>query len=108
MAIIACPVCKNRVSNKAPECPKCKTPIGSLSADKLAAQHREVRLQKLQSLTNQSMLALVLFLSGFGIMYWWQPENGSYNNYASIAAIAIGFSWYVVCRARIIWFKRKK
>ena len=108
MAIISCPVCANRISNKATECPKCKTNLGEASPEKLASKHREQMARQAQSLMNQSMLALLLFLAGFGILYWWQPENGSYNQYVSTVAIALGFGWYVVCRARIIWLKRKK
>lgn len=108
MAIIACPVCSNRVSNKAAFCPKCKTNLSGKSPEKLEAQHREQRLSKVQSLTNQSLLALLLFLGGFGVMYWWQPENGSANEYLAIVAVAGGFCWYVVCRAWLIWLKRKK
>ncbi len=108
MAIISCPVCDQRISNKATECPKCKTDLTAATPEKLAAKHRDKMLRQSQSLMNQSMLALLLFLAGFGILYWWQPENGSYNEYVSTAAIALGFCWYVVCRARIIWLKRKK
>ncbi|KRS22542.1 hypothetical protein AAY72_02880 [Alishewanella sp. WH16-1] len=108
MAIISCPVCQHRVSNKAAECPKCKTDLTAATPEKLAAQHRDRMLKQSQSMMNQSMLALLLFLGGFGILYWWQPETGSYNEYVSTAAIALGFIWYVVCRARIIWLKRKK
>lgn len=108
MAIISCPVCEQRVSNKSAVCPKCKTDLTSATPEKLSAQHRDKMLRQSQSLMNQSMLALLLFLAGFGILYWWQPTTGSYNEYVSTAAIALGFCWYVVCRARIIWLKRKR
>jgi hypothetical protein len=52
-------------------------------------------------------LSMLLFLGGFGILYWWQPTAHSYNQYASNIAIVLGFSWYVVTRARIILLKRK-
>ncbi len=108
MAIISCPVCNTRISNKATACPKCKTDLSVATPEKLASQHRERILRQSQSLMNQSMLALLLFLAGFGILYWWQPESGSYNQYVSTVAIALGFCWYIVCRARIIWLKRKQ
>jgi hypothetical protein len=105
MAIISCPFCGHRVSDKASNCSNCK---GDLTGDpvKLAAVQRDRRLKQSQSLVNQSMLALILFLGGFGVLYWWQPTSGSYNEYVSTAAIAAGFIWYVVTRVRIILLKR--
>ncbi|KKO43921.1 hypothetical protein WG68_18065 [Arsukibacterium ikkense] len=107
MAIISCPYCGHRISDKAAACSKCGGDLTGNTPEQLAAIERDKKYRKMQSLMNQSMLAMVLFLGGFGILYWWQPANHSYNQYASNGAIALGFCWYVITRARIILLKRK-
>jgi hypothetical protein len=107
MAIISCPFCGQRISDKATACSKCAGDLSSNTPEQLVLIEREKKNRKLQSLLNQSMLSMLLFLGGFGILYWWQPTAHSYNQYASNIAIVLGFSWYVVTRARIILLKRK-
>ncbi|MEE2000702.1 zinc-ribbon domain-containing protein [Alkalimonas sp. MEB108] len=105
MAIISCPACGHKVSDKAPECPKCGAAIAGLDKDKLAAMERDRRLNLSQSLMTQSMIAMVLFLAGF-FFYWQLPPFG-WQYYAAIAAIGVGFIWYLVNRVRILMLKRK-
>ncbi len=108
MAIISCPFCGHKISDKAVTCSKCQNELSDLTPEKIESLNREKRFNHAQKLMNQSMIALVMFLAGFGIWYWWQPESGSYNQYLSIAAVVIGFTWYVITRVRIMLFKRNK
>lgn len=108
MAIVNCPNCGKKISDKAAECGHCRQDISALTPEKLEQLERNRRFDQAQRLMNHSMIALVMFLGGFGIMYWWQPESGSYNRYLAIGAIAVGFVWYIITRIRIILLKRKK
>ncbi|MDP4528589.1 zinc ribbon domain-containing protein [Alkalimonas delamerensis] len=105
MAIISCPSCGQKVSDKAPSCPKCGMGIAELDQEKLAAMARDRRLNQSQSLMTQSMIAMILFLAGF-FFYWQLPPYG-WQYYAAIAAIGVGFIWYLVNRVRILMLKRK-
>lgn len=107
MAIISCPYCGHKISNKSTECNKCHKPLGQLTPEKLAALEHQNKLDKMQTLITHSTLSLVLCLAGFGIFYWWQPESG-YNKYVSVIAIVAGIFWYIVTRIRVLLLKRKK
>lgn len=105
MAIIACPACGHKVSDKAPNCDRCGAVIAELDPVKMAAMERDRRLQQSQSLMTQSIIAMVVFLAGF-YFYWQLPAYG-WAYYASVTAIGVGFLWYVVNRVRILMVKRK-
>ncbi|MDX3774250.1 zinc ribbon domain-containing protein [Chromatiaceae bacterium AAb-1] len=108
MAIISCPFCGQKISDKATNCSKCQNDLSDLTPEKIESLNREKRFNQSQRLVNHSMMALVLFLGGFGIWYWWQPESGSYNQYIAAIAVVTGFVWYIVTRIRIMLFKRRK
>lgn len=108
MAIVSCPFCGHKISDKAAQCSKCSGDLTSLTPDKMASLARSKALDKAQSLVNHSMLALLLFLSGFGLMYWWNPEPGGIQQTLAGACIGIGFCWYIITRIRIMLLKRKK
>lgn len=108
MAIVSCPFCGHKVSDKAAQCGKCNSDLADLTPEKMAALARNKALNKSQSLVNHSMFALLLFLAGFAFLYWWDPEPGGLQQILASAAIGIGFCWYIVTRIRIMLLKRKK
>ena len=108
MAIISCPFCGFKISDKAAQCTKCNADVSELTPEKMASIARNKMLDKTQSLVNHSMLALLLFLAGFGLMYWWDPETGSPQQYIAGGAIGLGFCWYIISRARIMLLRRRK
>jgi hypothetical protein len=61
----------------------------------------------MQSLQNQSMVAILMFIAGFGFIYWGGSEPGEIQYNLSIAATVFGFAWYAVNRVRIVLAKRK-
>ncbi|MEH8020829.1 zinc ribbon domain-containing protein [Rheinheimera metallidurans] len=108
MAIISCPYCGHKTSDKGANCVKCNGDLASLTPEKRAALSRDKAIDQAQSLVNHSMFALLLFLAGFGLMYWWDPEAGSVQQYIAGAAIGLGFCWYMISRARIFFIKKRK
>lgn len=108
MAIISCPFCGHKTSDKSAACSKCNGDLANLTPEKLASLARNRAIDQAQSLVNHSMFALLLFLAGFGLMYWWDPEPGSAQQYIAGAAIGLGFCWYMISRARIMFIKKRK
>lgn len=79
-----------------------------MTAEKMQAIARDKKFDQVQSLITQSMLALVLFLLGFGLLYWWDPLPGSLQQTIAYGCIAIGFCWYIITRGRILFLKKRK
>lgn len=107
MAIISCPRCGKKISNKSQTCQHCQADLTGMSAEKISSLAKELHRKKIEGSMNQSMLALLLFLSGFCVLYFWEAEPGSTLMVISQAMIGLGFVWYIFNRARIIYLKRK-
>jgi hypothetical protein len=58
-------------------------------------------------LQNQSMLAILMFITGFGFIYWGGSEPGEIQYNLSIATTIVGFVWYAINRVRLALRKRK-
>ena len=103
MALIECPVCRKRMSSKAPSCPYCQASTngdnGSLS--------RISHIQRSSSLMNQSFVAMTLFIAGVVIWFWGgEPAEGLRANIAGVCFV-FGFVGYLITRVRIVLHKRK-
>ena len=48
----------------------------------------------------------LVFIAGFGFMYWGQPEVGGTQHSSAMLACIVGFIWYVINRVRILLSKR--
>lgn len=107
MAIISCPRCGKKISDKSLTCQHCQLDLSGMTAERKHHLAEEARDKKVQSALNQSMLALILFLAGFCFLYFWALEPEGYEAVVSKAMIAAGFIWYIVARARLIYLKRK-
>lgn len=106
MAIISCPFCGQKISDKSTQCSGCNNSLSDLTPDKLHSLARDRRLNQSQKLMNHGMLSMLLFLAGFGSLYWFSPEQGSLQQVAFIAASAVGFCWYIITRIRIMLLKK--
>lgn len=107
MAIIPCPYCKEKVSDKAASCNHCGGNLAEISPEQLARFNRDHKLSKSQNLNNQAMISLVIFLGSFCWYYYRVPEHDSLELHAVNACMVIGCIWYVVTKARIVLLKRK-
>ncbi|RDV26141.1 zinc ribbon domain-containing protein [Alteromonas aestuariivivens] len=106
MALTECPSCGKKISDKAAECHHCEFKVGDASADDLLRKQNLTRFKKLHSLQNQSMLAMLMFIAGFGFMYWGGTKPGDLQHNLAILASVVGFVWYIVNRVRIVIIKR--
>lgn len=134
MAIIQCPACNKRISDKATSCNHCGSQLKSTathsqtdtntdtSADSktdnnsdqktayqppLSSQIKLKRLKLRYSLQMQASASVLLFL--ISIFIWYFVGNRGFSNlshYIQIALAVIGAIWYVITRIRIIQFNR--
>ncbi|MBL0712011.1 MAG: hypothetical protein JJV99_13525 [Colwellia sp.] len=105
MAVINCPHCKKKISNKVRQCNYCSLPLTELDTDKVASLHRIVRVNQKQRLINYSFIAMLLFCGGFLFMFWNNVEQGTWQYTTAMTSAVIGFIMYIVIRVRLLFFK---
>ncbi|MBL4911004.1 MAG: zinc ribbon domain-containing protein [Alteromonadaceae bacterium] len=108
MAIIDCPSCNKKVSDKAKECSHCQQSLIDIDNDKIKQLQRIARLKQSQSLMNFSFIAMLLFCGGFLMLFWRDTLPNSLEYILSVSATIIGFILYIVTRVRILFLKRSK
>lgn len=106
MALTDCPSCNKTISDKSKVCPHCDFAVGDASGEDLQRKKSLQRFKKQHSIQNQSMLAMLMFIAGFGFMYWGGTQPGEMQHSMAIASSVVGFVWYIVNRVRLIFIKR--
>lgn len=106
MALTDCPSCGKKISDKSKTCPHCGFAIGDANADDILRKKSLAKFQKVQGIQNQSMLAMLMFIGGFGFMYWGNVRTGDTQHTVAMASTVIGFVWYLVNRVRLVMAKR--
>ena len=106
MALIDCPSCNKKVSDKAQSCQHCGFSLGSADAEDIARKQNLTKYLKSQRIQTQSMIAMLMFVAGFGFMYWGGVAPGELQHSLAIATAIIGFVWYIVNRVRLLLLKR--
>jgi hypothetical protein len=106
MALIDCPSCCKKISDKSQSCQHCDFSLGTADVEDIARKKSLNKYLKNQKIQTQSMIAMLLFVAGFGFMYWGgaAPDGLQYN--AAIGLSIVGFIWYIVNRVRLILLKR--
>jgi len=107
MAVINCPGCKKKISDKAKTCNHCNLDLSDIDADKLASLNRVHLINKTQRLMNYSFIAMLLFCGGFLFMFWDGVEPGSWQHNLAMVSAIIGFVMYIIIRAMLLFTKRK-
>ncbi|MBY6185573.1 zinc ribbon domain-containing protein [Marinobacter hydrocarbonoclasticus] len=106
MALIHCPSCAKRISDKAPFCPHCQF----ARSDDPEALERAARIRQIkqnQSLMTHSFLALFAFVGGFALWWWGGEAADSWRAPVGIGLMSLGFVGYLVTRVRILLAKRR-
>lgn len=107
MAVIKCPSCRKKISDKAKSCSHCNIDLSDLDADKLKNIKQVTSIKQSQNLMNHSFIAMLLFCGGFLFLYLENAQPGTWQYICSISSTIIGFVLYIVTRIRLILFKRK-
>lgn len=104
MALIACPDCGKEVSDKAPVCNGCGSPLG-VDSEARGSGVRTLATTQLtsKSLKLQSLIAVIMFVVGLAMGINSDPAEG--NTGAGIASLLMtgGVLWYIITRFRIWW-----
>jgi hypothetical protein len=106
MALINCPSCRKKISDKAQSCQHCDFALGTVNAEDIERKKNLNIYFKNQRIQTQSMIAMLLFVAGFGFMYWGAAEPGGLQHNLAIGITVVGFVWYIVNRVRLIILKR--
>jgi uncharacterized membrane protein YvbJ len=107
MALIKCPECSKEVSDKAPSCPHCGSPIAA------AREQNEtgVMITTIQETSKKFKLQIVLSACVFwgGLIWMWIFAYNSGTNFSMVyirtgGLITIaGLIWYLITRFNIWW-----
>jgi len=108
MAVINCPSCKKKISDKAKMCSHCNTSISEIDQEKLASLQKINRINQAQRLMNYSFIAMLLFCGGFLFMFWDNVTPGTWQHNAAMASTVIGFILYIVIRVMLLISKYKQ
>lgn len=107
MALIDCPSCGKKMSNKAPSCPSCgfSATASPDEQDRLRSRKASDRFRRQQML---QMLAVLILLVG-GIL-WWFGSTGSGERAATMLAIGqtllvAAILLYAFARGAMLWDK---
>lgn len=107
MAVINCPSCRKKISDKAKSCSHCDLDLESLDKDKLQLLKKESVIIQSQRIMNHSFIAMLLFCGGFLFLYWQDTLPGTWQYITAITSTVLGFIFYIVTRIRLILLKRK-
>ncbi|TMM44007.1 hypothetical protein [Colwellia ponticola] len=107
MAVINCPSCKKKVSDKAKHCNHCHINLSELDSAQLASINRVTLINKTQRLMNYSFIAMLLFCGGFFFMFSESVAPNSWQYNLAMLSTIIGFVMYIIIRAMLLFTKRK-
>jgi len=114
MAIINCPSCNNKISDKAKTCSNCQYDMVSgstaegLNDEQLASKKRMAHIKKKYSLQMQAMIGIIMVLGGSLMWYFGGRGMSSLSDVSGIFILASGSILYLVTRVRLIIFKKNK
>lgn len=105
MALINCPNCKKKISDKAKSCSHCQLDLTNLDEEKMHSLKQVSLIKSSQQLMTHSFIAMLLFCGG--IFWLWQDNPvDSWQYVAAITTTVVGFLFYIITRVRLILLKR--
>ena len=106
MAIINCPNCRKKISDKAKSCTHCEIDLANVDEEKLATMKQITKINKSQRIMTVSFVAMLLFCGGFLFYYWQNVQPGTWQYIVSVACTVLGFIIYIITRVQLILLKR--
>lgn len=109
MAIINCPGCGRRISDKSTFCAHCELPLDEMSQEdvnRLKLRRWRRRVFQAKNATYLAMTALVV-----GALWWWLAEPQGWEMPPPVVAIvlaALGAVGYVGARGWLFWLKLRR
>ncbi|MCO4797766.1 MAG: hypothetical protein KC484_01015 [Colwelliaceae bacterium] len=106
MAVINCPNCRKKISDKAKNCSHCEIDLVNLDEEKLTINKQVDKINKSQRIMTWSFIAMLMFCGGFLFYYWKNVQPGTWQYYLSAGSAISGFMIYIVTRVQLILLKR--
>ncbi|WP_163933310.1 zinc ribbon domain-containing protein [Paraferrimonas sp. SM1919] len=106
MALVNCPVCNKRNSDKAQECRYCGVSFSGDSAS-LERWRRIERIKKQASLTTHGFAAVTLVVAAMTLYFWGGDKPSSGEQISAFTMGIVGALWYVISRIRLFLHKRE-
>ena len=107
MAVISCPSCRKKISDKAKSCSYCDLSLSDMDADKIISLSRIQRINHTQRLMTFSFIAMLLFCGGFLFMFWGNVDEDSLQYTIAMSSAVIGFFLYIIIRVMLLFSKQK-
>lgn len=114
MAIINCPSCKQKISDKSKVCSSCnydfvnQTSAQGLTNEQIASKQKLASIKNKYSLQMQAMIGIILILLGSLLWYFGGRGTQSLSDLASLGLLVVGALLYLTTRVRLILFKKQK
>ena len=114
MALIDCPSCNKKISDKAQSCQHCSFSLGTADAEDIARKQSLNKYLKNQKIQTQSMIAMLLFVAGFGSVhrfYWlfgrlardenprlweWFADHAAWALAPAVIGIVVGYGCHLL------------
>ncbi|HLV47570.1 MAG TPA: hypothetical protein VKY35_00745 [Aliidiomarina sp.] len=120
MAIINCPDCSKRVSDKAAACEHCGFMLSGQNVSDRARYAQMAKNKQLNKFISQQMQAMLLFVIGIAAAFYDWSEEGAMPAFLidtvftpsilkmiGFSIMGLGLGWYIITRGRIFNLKRK-
>ncbi len=107
MAIVSCPFCGKKISSKAASCQHCGQNLADVTPEQLMRAARDQRLAKSQSINNQAMISIIVFLGSVLFFYFKEPVPETWQGYLTYLCMGAGALGYLVSKVRMIMHKRQ-
>ena len=108
MAVISCPGCNEKISDKSKFCTHCHIDLTELDIDQMQRLRNVNFIKKSQSLMNHSFIAMLFFCGGFLAMFSESVPRESWQYSVAMACTILGFIFYLVTRVRGLLLKKNK
>jgi len=108
MALIDCPSCRKKISDKAKSCSHCSIDLENLDEEKLATLRKINLINESQRLMSFSFVAILMFCAGILVLNWYNAQPGSWEYLAALTSSILGFVIYIIIRVKILILKRGK
>ena len=106
MAVINCPQCRKKISDKAKSCTHCGVDLTEMSEEKLLQIRKVTMIEKSQRLMNISFVAMLMFCGGFLFMYSYNAQPGTWQYITATVSTVLGFVLYIVMRVWLVFLKK--
>ncbi|GHE82645.1 hypothetical protein [Thalassotalea profundi] len=106
MAVISCPSCKKKISDKAKSCSHCQLDLQNFDEEKFQTINKINLINKSQKLMIHSFIAILLFCGGFLFFYLEEVQLGTWQYTVAVMSTVVGFVLYLVTRIRLFLLKR--